>query len=483
MSAPVRPNILLIIADQHRADCVEGAGHPLVRTPALLRLAREGVHFTHAFTPVPCCAPARQSLLCGEWPQSHGGLWNYGVGFPLPLFDRSTWSEALLAAGYRTAYVGKWGVHPSRSPLDFGFQEYISSREYDTWRAAQGLSRPMPLLASSLPENAPVSRWFGGADPASLGSTRTHWCARQAIGLLERYACQERVSGGQSPWCLVLAFEEPHLPPYPADRFAEMYPPGTIPPWGSFGDPLLNKPYIQRQQLASWGVERLGWEEWSLFVSRYLGMISQIDDAVGQVLRALDALGLADSTLVIYTSDHGDNCGSHGMVDKHYIMYDDVVRVPLLLRWPDAFSKGRVCDAMVIHALDLAATIYDVATLEQPEHGAGRSLLPLCRGEEVADWREEAIAVANGAQFGLYCQRMLRDRHFKYVWNATDVDELYDLATDPWELYNLAAEAAYQGCMQHMRRRLLQALEAQGDALVRNEWMRAQLIQGRKFPR
>jgi len=473
-----RPNILLIQADQHRHDCTGCSGHPLLHTPHLDQLAAEGVRFTHAFTPIPTCCPARQSLLCGRWPQAHGGLWNYSTGIPVPLFDQPTWTEALAANGYSLGYVGHWGVHPTRSPLEFGFRETRDARDYAAWRKAQSLPDPRPddLTRSALSDK-PVARWFGGVDPAPVEQTRTHWYADQVIDMIHRYHAD-----GQ-PWHIRLDLEEPHLPCYPAEPFASMYPPETIPPWGNFDETFAGKPYIQRQQLASWGIEDLTWREWSVFLSHYLGMISQIDDAVGRVLAALDQLGLADNTLVIYTADHGDNCGSHRLIDKHYVMYDNVVRVPLLLRWPDAFPAGGTCDQFVTHSLDLAATACDATGLPIPDTYAGRSLLPLCRGEQPADWPDDVVVTYNGAQFGLYMQRMLRDRRYKYVWNPTDIDELYDLQADPGELQNLIEHPAHAQALADLRQRLLERLTAQRDPLVTNEWTRRQLAEGQKLAR
>lgn len=470
------PNILLILPDQQRYDCLGRAGHPLVQTPAVDRLAEEGVWFTHAFTPTPTCCPARQSLLCGKWAEQHGGLWNYGIGLPLKPFAEPTWTEALARAGYTLGYVGRWEVHPTKTPLDYGFRDWVHASDYAAWRKAIGLPEPVPD-AGRMPDlkEHPVARWFGGVDHVKVEQARTHWYAERTIELMRRYAREGR------PWHIRLDFEEPHLPCYPAGRFAEMYPPESIPPWGSFQERFEHKPYIQRQQLVTWGLEELSWREWSVFVSRYLGMVSQIDEAIGRVLEALDELGLAESTLIIYTTDHGDNCGSHRMIDKHYVMYEDVVHVPLVMRWPGVISPGMVREEFVVHALDLAATICEATGLPVPADYQGRSLMPLLCGEAPADWREDVVATYHGAQFGLYEQRMLRERRFKYVWNPTDVDELYDLAADPWELRNLVGQSAYADVLQHMRRRLLERLTAQGDGLVRTDWMRRQLSEGRKL--
>ena len=468
-------NILLIQSDQHRYDCLGSSGGRRCQTPHLDRLAAEGVRFTHAFTPVPTCCPARQSLLSGLRPEQHGGLWNYDITLPVRLFDSPTWTETLAASGYSLGYVGKWHVHPDRTPLDYGFQDYVSLQDYAAWRRAVGLPDYEPIDADALGLDPVVSHWFGGRDPGPLDGARTHWQADRVIDLIERYQRE-----GQ-PWHVRLDFEEPHLPCFPTDRFALLYPAETLEPWGSFADTFANKPYIQEQQIWTWGIAHLDWAAWSQYLSRYLAVVSQIDDAVGRVLGALERLGLSDSTLVIYTTDHGDACGGHRMIDKHYVMYEDVVHVPLIMHWPGVTEPGAVCNAMVTHALDLATTLSEAAGLPVPDTYQGRSLLPLLRGETPPDWPTEVLSTYNGAQFGLYVQRMLRDHRFKYVWNPTDVDELYDLERDPWELENLVGQPDHHECLATMRTRLLALLTEQRDDIVAKPWLRQQLATGRKL--
>ncbi|MHB1296534.1 MAG: sulfatase-like hydrolase/transferase [Anaerolineae bacterium] len=460
-----KPNILLIQSDQHRYDCNGVSGHPLAQTPTIDRLAGQGVWFTHAFSPSPICCPARQSLMCGKWPEVHGGLWNFDHGLPLREFTEPIWGELLVGAGYQLGVVGKWHVHPRRTPLDYGYDDFIPPSAYTAWRRAQGL----PGVAY---DGEP---WFGGVDPVPVEQAAPHWQVAQGVRLIETYQRQGR------PWHVALNFDGPHLPCTPSGRFAEMYDAKDMPEWGSFRDTFQNKPYIQRQQLVSWGIEHLGWEVWSHYLARYLGMVSQIDDAVGQLVSALDAMGLAENTLVIYTSDHGDNCGSHRMIDKHNVLYDDVVRVPLVLRWPSQTRGGVVRDEFVVNALDLASTVCEAAELPVPADYQGRSLLPLLAGRAPEDWRRDVVATYNGSQFGPFSQRMLRDNRFKYVWNPTDVDELYDLCNDPWELTNLIDRSEYATTLQDMRLRLLNQLLQHGDGLVDSDWPRNQLKYGRKL--
>jgi arylsulfatase A-like enzyme len=260
-----------------------------------------------------------------------------------------------------------------------------------------------------------------------------------------------------------------------------MYDPRAVPPWGSFAERFEDKPYIQRQQLLNWGIEEYGWEDWAPIVARYYGIISQTDDAIGRVLGALDALGVADNTIVVYTTDHGDLCGGHRMMDKHFVLYDDVVRVPLVIRWPGRITPGLRPDAFVHNLLDLPPTLLEAAGLPPGEALQGRSLLSLLAGEAVPDWRDAAVSTYNGLQFGLYTQRMIRTARWKYVWNTTDVDELYDLAADPDELTNRVHEPGRGELLRELRARLYHELDRVGDALVANTWMRQQLLGSRKL--
>jgi len=300
--------------------------------------------------------------------------------------------------------------------------------------------------------------------------SRLGWGADLLIGMIEACARDE------APFFLRWDPTEPHLPNVVPESYASMYPPSDIEPWPSFGDTLDGKPYIQAQQLRTWKLDGWTWEDWAPVVGRYLGDVSLIDAQVGRVMDALHRTGLADDTLFIYTSDHGDMCGSHGMVDKHFIMYDDVVRVPLIARWPAVIRPGRICDAFVSHSIDLASTFCEVAGVPVPDTFRGKSLMPLFEGAEDLG-REDIFATYHGNQFGLFSQRMVRDRRWKYVWNVTAEDELYDLESDPAELRNLAAAPEYSAILGELRERTVAWMEATNDPLL-NQWTRPQLLEG-----
>jgi arylsulfatase A-like enzyme len=420
------------------------------------RLAQEGVLYTHAYTPIPVCTPARASLLTGTWPSRHGFIANADTEIHPPAsLTLPTLYQALRQAGYYVGHVGKWHVHRTMLPTTFGADDYIPESGYSSWRTAQGLP-PKPH------ENG----FFGEVDPhITPDQTSLAWGADQTIALLQKAAADAR------PFFLRWDPGEPHLPNILPEPYASLYPPGMIPPWPSFADPLENKPYIQHKQRKTWGIDHWTWENWAPIVARYLGEITLIDHQLGRILDALDRLGLAANTLVIYTADHGDLCGGHGLIDKHFVMYEELVRVPLLVRWPGALPANATCDAFISSALDVAYTLCAVAGVTPPNSFVGVNLF-----DELAQpTRADIFSAYYGNQLGLFSQRMVRDRHWKYVWNATAEDELYDLDQDPAEIVNVAAHPSHRHNLQEMRSKLLAWMGQTKDRAL-NYWTRGQLM-------
>lgn len=441
-------NVLLIQSDQHRADCLGIAGGR-VRTPQLDRLAREGVYFPRAFTPIGVCAPVRSCLLTGRWPIHHGAItnWNMGESRQRPDQRIPRWSDSFARAGYRMGYVGKWHVSDQFGPRDCGFNDFIPEEYYDDWRASQGLP-PRPKTG-----------WEGGVDEAiSPNQTRLAWGADQTINLLHEY------SASGKPFFLRWDPSEPHLPSVVPEPFASMYNPETITPWPSFDDPLKNKPSVQKRQRQRWKVEGWKWERWAPIVGRYLGEIEMMDAQIGRVLGVLDGLGLSRDTLVVYTSDHGDLCGSHGMFDKHYVMYDDVMRVPLIARWPAGWDPQEF-EGFVTHALDLAATFW--AVLGEKPNLPGVSLFDQVAGRVPA--KRAAFGMYHGGQSGLFSQRMVRTRDWKLVYNPVAEDELYGVSADPGEIHNRIGDPLLREIEPTLRSMLRDWMASIRDPLL-NQW-------------
>jgi arylsulfatase A-like enzyme len=463
-----RPNILLITADQLRYDSVGFSGKYPIQTPNLDALAAQSLSFNHAYSHIPVCAPARQSLLHGRRAETFGALWNYNITLPITSLqpEAYTWTKSLADNGYSMAFLGKWGVHPKLDPLSFGYDSYVSEKDYTNFQQ------------SRYPEVNYTNGFFGEPNPIPVEDSETHWFADQARAGLKRLHSEEK------PWHMALHFSAPHLPNRPSGRFASLYDPNNIQEWPGFRETFINKPYIQHQQLYSWGVEDYTWADWAPIVARYFGIISQLDEAIGSVLLMLEELEAVQDTIVIFTADHGDMCGSHRMMDKHYILYDDVVRVPMIIRWPRKDKIG-VCEQFVYNFLDLAPTLLEALNLEKEDPGNlhGMSLVPFISGLENSSipWRDSIVSSYNGQQFGLYTQRMIRNYQWKYIWNPTDIDELYDLSTDPAELLNLINQQLFADIVKQLRRQLYEQLVKDEDALVANDWMRNQLLNGAKL--
>lgn len=463
MGEKTPPNILIITADQLRYDCIGSSGIRPVLTPHLDRLAGEGIVFTNAYSHFPVCGPARQSMLHGRRPETFGALWNFDASLPVASLQPSdsTWTQTLSENGYSSAFLGKWAVHPERDATAFGYDSYLGEGEY-----AKFLKQNYPDVIYS---NGP----FGETNPIPLEDAKTHWLANQAVQQLDKLQSEE------GPWHLALHFSEPHSPCRPSGRFASMYDPWSVEEWPAFKETFENKPYIQQQHLHYWGVENLTWSDWAPIVARYYGIISQLDEAIGRVLEAVKD----NNTIIIFTADHGDMCGSHRMMDKHYVLYDDVVRVPFIIRTPDCMSVNRICHEFVYSFLDLAPTLLELSGLSDKASCTfhGSSLAPLLRdGGELKDWRDSVVSTYNGQHFGLYNQRMIRTNKWKYIWNLTDIDELYDLELDPFELVNRVRDLDGSEVLQALRRQLIEQLRKDEDGVVvNNERMARHLLDGK----
>lgn len=447
-----RPNILLIIADQHRYDCIaySGKNKNNIKTDNIDRLASRGVWFNNAYTPHPVCCPARQALIAGRRAETFGANWNDSISMQVASLkpDDFSYAKLLNQGGYSTTYAGIWDGGKKFGPTSFGFEKHIPYVRTYGAKTKEGEVFDLPFEKSD-----------------------TYTLADKVVKEMDLLYKKDE------PWHMSVNFHEPHPYYSPLKEFYELYKDKEIKSWDGFYDDLKDKPYIQRQQILNWRNEGKGWEDfWEDITRKYHALVSQLDRAVGLILDNID-----DNTIVIYTSDHGDTCGSHGMYDKHYIMYEDVIHVPLIISWPKAFKEALRTDAYVTHFLDLGPTILSLANVGIPEDAilSGYDLSPILKGEADTSKRNEVVASYNGQQFGLYCQRAIKTDKWKYVWNATDIDELYDLEEDPGELTNLIYKADI-GILESLRRRLYEILVKDKDPLI-NNWVKDQFLENRKI--
>ena len=453
-----KPNILFVVTDQQRRDTVGAYGSTVCKTPNMDRLAAGGMCFDWAFTPTGLCSPVRASLLCGLYAHSHKVLTNvslHPIRESLPMSaDRMT--PALKDAGYNLGFVGKWHVNETETPADFGYDPYYSLGDYRTWRLGQGLDYPEVMQD--------FSKQIAARDTATPEQSRPAWLCDRAIELIDSF------SGQDAPFLVQLNFQGPHFPNVVPEPYFSLYDPAAIEPWPNFDDSLAGKPAVQAIKKRHWQTDGMSWADWQPLVSAYFGEITLIDAQVGRVLDHLDAAGLSEDTLVIWTTDHGDTMGSHGISNKDYTMYEEIYRVPLIMRWPGTIPAGARSDHFVHHFLDLNATIVDLAGGDTGAPSHGRSLMPVFAGDTPEDWPQEAYCEFHGSHMGLYSMRLLRDRRYSYIYHPNDIDEFYDHQSDPHQLHNLAENPGEaRAILQDMKRRMVSWMAATDDHL-HNEW-------------
>ena len=456
-----RPNVLLLLTDQERHDLTRPDGIP-VETEALDRLAAGGVQFTNAFTSISICSSSRASLLTGRYPHNHGLLNNIHERDAIRT-DLSpsipTFGTLLRDAGYENSYVGKWHVGRNVTPRDFGYhhswggdddrEHHDDSLESHLRAYRDGMNiepedmDPENPIYAGLPKYGEV---IGGRLSIPVEATRAYFIAERTIERLEQAA------EADGPFFHRTDFLGPHHPYNVPEPYASMYDPAEIDPWPSYAETFEGKPQVQENYRHYRGVEHLEWEDWAELRSLYMGFMHLIDDQIGRVLDALEDLGLAEDTLVVHSADHGDFTGGHRQFNKGPIMYDDTYRVPLAVRGPGVEGEGRECEELV-SLFDLMPTFLETAGVSEPDDLDARSLWPLLR-DPAADGREAVFGEYHGDEMGLYTQRMVRTDQYKYVFNAPDVDELYDLEADPHELNNLIDHPDYQDVLTWLRERL-----------------------------
>jgi arylsulfatase A-like enzyme len=445
-----RPNILMIVSDQERSDVLGCYGGPCL-TPAIDGLAAAGVRFETCLAPTAICSPTRASFLTGLYPHGHGILNNTHEPDALRVElapGVATYPERLRDAGYRLGYVGKWHVG-RHGPEALGFHDVITATDVVAGANDEAIVEAEPELLDPVYATYPRGRLLiAGIDPRPAESTETRRDANAAIGLLRRYAKIE------APFCLRLDFEGPHHPYMPPEPYASMYDAASISPWPSFDEDATTKPAAQQRLIEQRGVAGWTWHEWRPVVARYFGFVSYIDSEIGRVLVALDELGLADTTVVIHTADHGDMTGSHGgQFNKGPLMYDEVCLVPLIVRDPRSRVRG-VC-AMPVGSPALMPTTLELAGLPVPDGLHVASLVPLLADPDSARPDGAAHAEYHGDEWGLYSMRMIRTSSAKYVYSPHGTDELYDLELDPHELVNRASDPSYAELAAELRTRLL----------------------------
>ena len=448
---PDQPDILILMPDQMRADCMGCAGNEAIETPNLDRLAADGVRFSHCCTSSPVCMPARYSFVSGTYPHNHGMWRNAGRQDP---FDETIFHR-LQDAGYYTAHIGKSHFYPHGDFHAREWEPYMQARGYDYVHETGGPWANVHMgsyltdywqerggLWEAYQDDYQRRREADGAavwpSPHSVEDYQDSYVGRVARDYAAGY-------DRDAPLCMFVGFPGPHSPWDAPGEYAEMYDPADMPDPIEAGDAPAwlsdaARAYHSRQHKG-----RFSANDFKLMAVNYYGKITLIDRWIGEILDAQDARRGLENTIVLFWSDHGEMLGDHNRISKS-VFYGGALRVPLIVHWP-GMDAGTVRDDLCSQ-IDLFPTLLDGLGIEPYPRPTGRSLLPALRGE--------ALPGADEALSEIGEHTMIRTRLYKYVIDAHgDGIQLYDMEEDPRETVNLCGREDMASVEAEMRDRLL----------------------------
>ncbi|MEA3407887.1 MAG: sulfatase [Chloroflexota bacterium] len=459
--AQARPNILFIMSDDHAAHAMSCYGSVINETPQLDRIAQEGMRFDNCFCTNSICTPSRATILTGTYNHINGAT---TLATPLDN-DLLTFPKLLQAHGYQTAFVGKWhlGQGPKHEPKGFDF-----------WRVlpGQGLYHDPEMIDR---EGRQV---FQGYVTDLITDMSLEWL---------------RTRDKARPFCLLCHHKAPHRPWEPDAKHMQMYRDAKIPEPETFDDDYSNRASaaeaatmrvardLNRRDLKTDPPEGLTAEEekswkYQRYIKDYLRVVASVDDNVGRLLDYLEE-GLAEDTVVIYTSDQGFFLGDHGWFDKRF-MYEESLRMPFIIRYPREIEAGAINDDIMLN-VDFAPTFLDFAGIDVPEAFQGRSFRPLLRGQTPSDWRQSMYYRywMHKAHHNVYAHYGLRTKRYKLIYYYNDalgqpgaIDEtydpeweLFDLKKDPHELNSVYDDPAYADVVEELSEELHRLQQELGD--------------------
>jgi len=465
MSSP-RPNILFIMSDDHASHAMSCYGSKINKTPNLDRIAEGGMRFDNCFCTNAICTPSRAAILTGTYNHI-----NQVTTLSTPMDNRlDTYPKHLQANGYQTALFGKWhlGTGPKHCPTGF-----------DDWAVLPGQGRyHNPEFIFKGPDGG-VRQTVQGYVTDLITDMCLDW-------LKDR--------DPSKPFCLMYHHKAPHRPWYPDEAHAQMFLEENVPEPETLYDDYENRaaaaaaaemrvgPHMNEvdlkcevpkempeNELRSWAYQR--------YIKDYLRVVASIDDNVGRVLDYLDEEGLAENTLVIYTSDQGFFLGDHGWYDKRF-MYEESLRMPFIVKYPKEIKPGSVNDDIVLN-VDFASLFLDLAEIPTPNDFQGHNFRSLLQGKTPSYWRESMYYRywMHKAHHNVYAHYGIRTKRFKLIYYYADalgqagsIDEtytpeweLFDLEVDPYELNNVYENPAYADVVQELKDELHQLQAEVGD--------------------
>ena len=429
-----RPNILLIMSDEHDPAVTGCYGHPHVETPHLDQLAAEGTTFDNAYTACPICVPARMSFMTGQYVHQIG-TWDNGS----PLAGSTpTIGSYLEAAGYETVACGRTHFVGPERLHGFGKRLMDDAEKWKQW-SMKGASR------------APESRRGSNSHVAECGpgeGWQNHY-DRTAIDLSERFLNSRAEYPGDRPFLLYTGIMNPHFPLICPEEYYNRYYPDRVTLPKTQTEPYESQ-HPSIQQLRYWlrNEEPLDDDLSTRAMASYYGLVSFSDDLMGRLLDVVNNFPLRNNTVVIYVSDHGEMAGNHGIWQKQ-CFYENAVRVPMIIRHPNGIANQRVQAGT--NLVDILPTLLDIANQDPPDF-PGNSLLPVVTGASLADRPIFSEYHAQGSTTGGF---MIRKGPWKYIHYVGLEDQLFNVVDDPDEINNRATDPTCADTLSDLRNELL----------------------------
>src|SRR6056297_2903349 len=436
----MRPNILWYCTDQQRFDTIGALGNRIVQTPTNDDLVADGVAMTHAYCQSPICTPSRASFMTGMYPSRLHHTRNGNESFPAGV---AVITKSIAESGYHCGMIGKFHLqsagHRTEPRMDDGFRYWkFSHAPRDDWKSGHDYADWVRDQGGDLDE----LRKSEDRVPPDLHQTK--WASDCAIDFIRQRRTESQ------PWLLNINVYDPHPPFIPPRSYADQFDPAKMP-----GPHFRSSDLQQQAKLASLDFqdsvrtpeEHDAWQ----VQANYYAMIAQIDDQLARILAELESSAQLANTLIIFTSDHGESLGDHGLMFKGCRFYEGLVRVPLIFRWPAQLQSGIVGDALV-ELIDLSATLLDVCQVTPDPAMQGRSLLPILQGRFDPDVHRPFVRseyfdaldphfTGGSGTFGT----MYRTRDHKLcMYHDKRLGELYDLREDPWEFVDRWDDPGYQ---------------------------------------
>ena len=453
-----RPNVLWIMSDQHNANVCGYADNSVVKTPNLDALASEGIAFTNAFCNNPICSPSRISFITGQYVHTHGYIGNHNAGRSAS--NPNTVAYAFRDSGYLTALIGKSHTVPAWDQESYDFIRYNGFCDADPanpltnhyFRYLVGLGLADHYVEGIENRKPVVSEAYNGSAPWTLPYEHTveHFTGEQTLEFL-------RNRDEAKPFFISTSFLRPHDPYTPSPEFFGLYDPDEIrlpdnildarEGFGSkpaFLQTLATDAFRNRER----DVNRFGFAAGDARLLRralasYYALVSENDHEIGRILSYLKEHGEYDNTIVIYTADHGDFAGEHGLMAKGFSIYDAIHRIPLVVRYPGCAS-GISSDA-IVESVDIMPTLCQLANVPPPPALDGQSILD---GQTINSTKTAAFCEASGAS-------AIRTQDFRFIYHQSGAEELYDYRSDPGEMHNVCRDPAYADIKQDLVRELL----------------------------